>query len=86
MGKIVQKVKFSPVSQNSDLNIKSYFICQNKSKDVLVSKTESWKHIYQNGTQNAAKWLTTKNENHSSFGNSETANGILMLKRVRKWS
>ena len=35
MGKIVQNVKFLPVSQNNDLSSKSNSIHQNESRDVL---------------------------------------------------
>ena len=34
-GKIVQKVKFSPISQNNYMSPKLDSTCQNESKDVL---------------------------------------------------
>ena len=69
-------------SQNDILHVKmSLGMCS-------VSKTESQKHKHQNGTQNNATGLTSKEElfNRSSFSNSETANGLVMSKQVRRWS
>ena len=50
------------------------------------SKTELWKHMNQNYTQNSVIVVTSKNAffNRNSFGEFETATGFMVSKQVRE--
>ena len=78
-------MKFSLVSQNSDLSSKLDSTCQNESK---VFKIEPQKHINQNYIQKGIIGVTLENVffNYSSFGKSKTAIGFVVSKQVWEWS
>ena len=61
---------------------------ENQSNPKDNAKTKPRKHVYQNGTQNNANGLTSKNDlsNSRSFGDSEISNGLMTSKRIKKWS
>ena len=77
------------LSEETVIWMENYILLVTTSPSMCsVSKIEPRKHIYQDGTQNSAKRLTSKNElsNRSSFSDSEIVNWLVTLKGVEKWS
>ena len=87
MNKIVQNVKFSPVSQISDSTLKLYSTCQHESRGMLGFKNRALDikllKFYTNRDNRAYLNLIF---NRSSFAKYETTIGFVMSIQVREWS